>query len=158
MLDYFSQKFFQPFIFDGYFIYFILFTNILIFETLSGCDPISSWFNAIVASYWKHLSSSFFGFIVAFLCPFWRINIWTTSLKIYFVAFVMQQLNWIKNEIASSNWCFETNMVSQKKWLKKFINHFICIIIRCNLYIIALWVHYMLFINIFRKSKVNRYC
>ena len=37
------------------------------FETLSGCDSISLKFNATVTTYWKHLLSSFFNFIVVFV-------------------------------------------------------------------------------------------
>ena len=39
----------------------------LMFETLSGCDSISLKFNATVTTYWKHLLSSFFNFIVVFV-------------------------------------------------------------------------------------------
>ena len=39
----------------------------LMFETLSGCDSISLKFNPTVTTYWKHLLSSFFNFIVVFV-------------------------------------------------------------------------------------------
>ena len=43
-----------------------LFMNGLIFESLSGCNSIFSWFNAVVAEHWKHLLSWLFGIIAAF--------------------------------------------------------------------------------------------
>ena len=43
-----------------------LFFNGLTFETLSGCNSISPYFNATLTAYWKHLPSLFFGLIVAF--------------------------------------------------------------------------------------------
>ena len=52
MVDFFSQLY--------------LFINGLVFETLSGFHLIFLEFNATVAAYRKHLSSTFFGFIVAF--------------------------------------------------------------------------------------------
>ena len=82
------------FFFDGYFISskLYLFQNILIFDTLSGCDSISLWFNTTVAAYWKHVSSSFFWIYCGFLLfyPVWRINIWTTTFEIYLAVFVIQ--------------------------------------------------------------------
>ena len=55
-----------------------LFMNVLIFETLSGCDLIFSWINTILAAYWKHLWLSFLGFIVAF---FFFIQSWESMYE-----------------------------------------------------------------------------
>ena len=55
---------------DGKFIFsqIYLFMKGLIFAILSECFSICSWFNAIVAAYWKHLLSFLLiGFIAAFL-------------------------------------------------------------------------------------------
>ena len=65
-----------------------LFINGLIYETLSVCDADSSKFNATVAAHWKHLSSSFFGFVVLFY-HIWRINIWTIMFKVYLMTIVI---------------------------------------------------------------------
>ena len=54
---------------------YILFINGTIFETISECDSVSSKFNATVAAYLKHLSSSFFGIYSCFSLFYlvWRI-------------------------------------------------------------------------------------
>ena len=103
-------------VFDWFFIPFqlYLFIKDLIFDILCWSILISWWFNAAVAAYWKHLLSSFFRFIVAFFFFIQAGGSIYDSLppppapafKIYFVTFIIQQLNWIKNKIISSHWCF----------------------------------------------------
>ena len=39
-------------------------------------------------------------------CRNWRINIWTNTYKIYCMTFAIHQLNWIKNKMTSTHWCF----------------------------------------------------
>ena len=89
----FLSNVFEPSIFDGYFIlsqlYF--FTNVFIFETLSECNLIPLRFNATIDVYWKHSSFPFLT-VALFFYLVLRINIWTTMFKIYFVAFVIQNL------------------------------------------------------------------
>ena len=58
--------------------------NGLIFETPCGSFLISSEFNATVATYWKHLSSLFFGFIVGIFFYLVRLlYIWSSMFKIH---------------------------------------------------------------------------
>ena len=65
----FFSTFFQPFFHGAWFITFMLYLFIkgLIFDIHCGFFPLSSWFNATVAAYWKHLSSSSIRFLFAFL-------------------------------------------------------------------------------------------
>ena len=83
---------------------------IFFYKKLSLCGSllISLWITATIAAYRKHLSSLIFVFIVAFflLYPVWRINIWSSAFEIYLLTFIIQKLNWIKNKITSSHWCF----------------------------------------------------
>ena len=78
-----------------------LFIKCLIFDIFSGSLLISLWFNERFAAYLKHISSSFFGFIVFFFnfYPVRRTNIWTTTPKIYFLTFLMK--SWTKSKIKS---------------------------------------------------------
>ena len=60
----------------------------LIFVILGGSFLISSWFNATVTSYSKHLSSFLLiRFIVAFFVvyPIRRIYIWSSTIHTYFI-------------------------------------------------------------------------
>ena len=83
---------------------------IFFYKKLSLCGSllISLWITATIAAYRKHLSSLIFVFTVAFflLYPVWRINIWSSAFEIYLLTFIIQKLNWIKNKITSSHWCF----------------------------------------------------
>ena len=77
------SNFFQSSIFDEYFIPFHLhlFIKGSTFEAPSGCDSISSWFNATVTAYWKHLSSLFFRFLHTFCILFYDIYNTTVGLN-----------------------------------------------------------------------------
>ena len=99
----------QSFLFDGKFIYFQLYWSIkvLMFDIISGWLLLCSWFNATATAYWKHLSSLFLGFIVAFLFsnhlgefvydpPLFRLILWslqynesTLSKKIHFLSLIL---------------------------------------------------------------------
>ena len=70
ILTLFLSNFFQLSFSDEKFIpsYLYLFIKGLIFVLLSACFPISSWFNATITTYWKHLLSFLLTiFIVVFL-------------------------------------------------------------------------------------------
>ena len=140
--------------FDGYFIssQFYLFIKGLTFGTFWGSFFIFSWFNATIDIYWKHLSSSIFEFIDAFLFFNQSEDSIYDLFCLKFVLFVMHQLNWIENKIAPSHWCLYTNLIPWKKWLEKFINNIICIAKSQKFCIVALWIHYTLFIDIFKKK------
>ena len=61
--------------------------------------------------------------------PIWKINIQTTTSKIYNMTFVLQNSDWIESKITSNHGLFSIALIFWKKWLKRFINNFICIII-----------------------------
>ena len=52
-------------------------------------------------AYWKHFLSVFFVFTAAFffINPVWRINIWTTTSKMYFMTFAIHKSNWITSKL-----------------------------------------------------------
>ena len=62
-------------------------------------------------------------------CPTRRIYIWFPTLQIYVMTFVAQKINTIKDEISTSLWYFQLNLISIKKWFKRFFDNFICFII-----------------------------
>ena len=54
-----------------------------------------------VTAYWKHFLSVFFVFTAAFffINPVWRINIWTTTSKMYLMTFAIHKSNWITSKL-----------------------------------------------------------
>ena len=92
-----------------YFSQLYLFMNGIIFETLSGCDLISSKSNATIATYWKHLSSSLFGFVVAFS---FFIQFEESIYEPPRLTLAVRYLNWIKNKITS----FHSKFSSHFEW------------------------------------------
>ena len=86
------------------------------------------------------------------------IHIWLTTIRIYFMAIVTQQMNIIKYKITTFYLCFQPNFIYFKKRFKKFFDCFICFIVSRNFYVITLWMYYMHFIIVFRRNKVNCYC
>ena len=72
--------------------------------------------------------------------PFWKINTWTIACNVYFnfVSLVFSNFLNILNEV--------NHRIHQHY-------NFICIIIRCKFYPIALWVHWMLVFSIFWRNK-----
>ena len=90
----------------------------LIFDIFSVFFSNFLWFNGILTAHWRHLLSFLLmGFIVAYLffCPIRRNYIWSIAIKIYFIAFAIQQMNTIKDKITTSCWCFQPNLISRKK-------------------------------------------
>ena len=85
------------------------FPIIFIYKLVNIWNSFWMWFNFFII--WCNsccLLKTFINFIFRVYCcffvfyPVWRINIWTTTLKIRFMTFVIHKLNWIKNEITSS--------------------------------------------------------
>lgn len=72
------------------------------------------------------------------------------------MIFVIDQLNWIENKIAPSHWCLYTNLIPWKKWLEKFINNVICIIIRRKFYLYchSLKALHVLFLTYLEEIKL----
>ena len=117
--------------------------------------PISLWFNATVAECWKHLPSSIIGLIFAFLFFF------LSNLENLYIHHVPNLFYYIDNAT---------------KWLKIKLQHFIDVsnpiwylfrsdskssfikfffILKHDFYVITIWMHYTLFISVFRKAKVS---
>ena len=70
------------------------------------------------------------------------------TIRIYFMAFIIQEMNIIKGKLTTSHFCFQIILISVTEWFKKFLETFICIIINHD------WMHYMLFIIIiFKRNK-----
>ena len=134
MLGDFSQTFF-PIIFSWWPIYYFLVTFISkrlnFLRSFKLLFPIYSCFDATVAMYWKHLSSSLIGIIIAssFFYLIGRIYI-LSMIQIYFMTFTMQEINAIK------------------EW-----NRYLPL-----MFFITLWMRYTLFISVFRRNGVNCYC
>ena len=135
-----------------------LFIKSLNFVILYGPFLISSWFSATVTAYWKHLLSFLSMGIYAFFYPIRRVYLWLTTYWIYFMTYVIQQMNTIKDKITTFHWCFRSNLISIKKWFKKFFDKFIYFIINYEFFVITLWMHCKLFIIVFRRNKLNCYC
>ena len=100
------------------------------------------------------------GLIVLFFVFHWirRMFIWSTTFQIYFMTFVMQKINRINDKISIFHWNFQPSLISIKKWFKKFFANFICLIRNHDFCIIILWMHYTLFISVFKRNKVNCHC
>ena len=58
-----------------------------------------------------------------FFNPIERIYLWSTTFQIYFMTFVMQQINRIKDKIITFHWFSKACLISIKKWFKKFFNN-----------------------------------
>ena len=85
-----------------------------------------------VAVYWKRLFSCI---INAMYCCFFvfylirRVCIWSTMFKICSMTFILQQINIIKDKITPFNWCFLSNLIFKKKWLKALFYNFIFLLL-----------------------------
>ena len=99
-----------------------------IFDILCEFFPIFSRFNGPIAAYWKALI-----IIDRIYCCFFAFfsirRIWSATFQIYFMTFVMQQINTIKDKIITFYRFFLAYLISRRKWLKKFLNKFIWFII-----------------------------
>ena len=109
----------QPSFPDGMFVPFQLYvlTKGSFFLTLSVFFSVFWWFNATIATYWKHLLSFLLMvFIAAFLIcyPIRGIYIWSTTIKIYLMVFIIQQINKVKDEIITFHRCFKLNLRSRR--------------------------------------------
>ena len=62
-------------------------------------------------------------------------------------------LDLIKDKINLSHWCFWSNLISIK-WFKRLFNNFNCVIINHKFNVLTLWMHYVLFIILFRRNKI----
>ena len=64
-------------------------------------------------------------------------------------------MNTLKYEIGIFDWCFQPNLISRKKWLKKFLYNFIFFIINHDISIITFWMPCTLFIIIWGHSEIT---
>ena len=121
-------------------------------------QKFNSWYslwmcsNATVAAYWKHLSSSLAGFLVA-IFEFYqtrRTYIWSTT-----ICNSINQRNQSQNHYLPLMFPNQFNILQEV--FKKFFDNFICFIISYNFYVVTLWMYYLLFIDVFKRNKVNCY-
>ena len=56
------------------------------------------------------------------------IEIWSTTIRIYFMTFIIQQINLIEDKITIFH-RFQIILISIFKWIKKLFYNFICFII-----------------------------
>ena len=59
--------------------------------------------------------------------------------------FIIQQTNIKKDKLTTFHGYFQPNLISRKKWLKRIT----CI--NNDFYVITLWMHYTLFVIVFRR-------
>ena len=85
--------------------------------------------------------------------PISRIYRW--SITSTFILRHLQCNKLIRHKITTSHWCFQYNLISFQKWFKKFFSNFICFIINHDFYIITLWMHFTLFINVIKRNKAK---
>ena len=117
-----------------------------------------SWLNATVTANWKHLSFLLIEFI-AFLFLSNQENLYMIhhhSHLFYNICNTINGHNQRRNHHLSLILRIQFDIFN--KWFKKFFNNLICFIIIHYFYVIAFWMHYTLFIIIFRKNKNNCYC
>ena len=62
-------------------------------------------------------------------------------------------MNTIKDKITIFHWCFQPNLISRKKWLKKSLYNFICFINNYDFYDITLWMYYTFLIIVFKRHQ-----
>ena len=130
------------------------------FYILCGSLPICSWFSAVGIVYWKQLSSSFFGFIAAFLflghlgefmydwSPF-VIVLWRTS----YISKTQ-----IETKVATLHWLFQTYFILLQKWIEKILDDFVCIITSRNFAAISFRIHHTFFVIICWWNKFRFHC
>ena len=93
------------------------------FDIISGCFPYFSWFNTTIGRYWKHLSS-FFRIYCSFFYLVARIYIWSFTIQVYFMSFIIQQISPIGDKITKFRWCFYPNLISLKKCFQNVFDKF----------------------------------
>ena len=85
-----------------------------------------------------------------------RIYMWSTTTGIYLMAFMVQYLNIIKDKLTSFHW-LKIILISISKWIRKFFHNFTSSILNHNFCVITFWMHYMLFLIIYRRNKIICY-
>ena len=65
----------------------------------------------------------------------------------------INEMNIIKDKLTTFH-LFQFILISISEWFKKFFYSFICFIINHNFCAITFWMHYRLFIIIYRKIKL----
>ena len=125
--------------------------NDFIFEIVNVSFLILSKFNAIVAACWKHLSSSFLGFIVAFF-------FFTQSRESIYKPPCLKLLTQSKIKLLPLILVFKPICYLERSKSKRLFNNFIQIMISYNFSITTFWMHCLFFIGIFGRNKVNFEC
>ena len=120
----FLSNFLQKSFCDGKFIPFQLYLFItgLIFVILCRPFLISSWFYTTITTHWKHLLLFFIdGIYCCFFVfyPIRRIYIWSSTIQIHFIKFIMQWMNIIEDKLTMFH-RFQFILLSISKYIKKF--------------------------------------
>ena len=95
------------------------------------------WFIHDLMPQFLHTENIFHLYFWIYCCsflsyPVWKIDIWTSASKIYFMKFVIHQLDWIKNKYHFLSLMFLNFLDILKEMTQRFINNFIYITIRCK--------------------------
>ena len=57
-------------------------------------------------------------------------------------------MNTFKDKITALHWCFKSNLIPRKKWLKKLFWNFICMVINHDFFVIILWITHSLSLSL----------
>lgn len=63
-----------------------------------------------------------------------------TMFQTYFITFLMQQINTMKDKTTTFHWCSQRDMMSSKKWFKKFFSKLICLLIIISVLSLSEWI------------------
>ena len=91
--------------------------------------------------------------LVVVLYPIRRTYICSTRIQIYFMTFTIQWMTIIEDKLTTI-YQFYIILISVFKLTKDFFDNFICFIINYDFYVINFWIHYTLFIIIYRRNKL----
>ena len=87
-----------------------------------------------------------------------RIYVWFTMTQIYLTTFIIELMNISKGKFSIFHHRLRIILIIIFTWIKKLFYNIIWFIINHDFYVITFWIHYMLFIIICGKNKVNYYC
>ena len=123
------------------------------------------WFNATVKAYWKHISSLFLGFIVAYCC--FLLFFSTIQENLYMIHLFSNLFFFGGGNTINQYYQEQTHFLSLillnlfdhfvKEIQKVFLN-FISFVTHHNFYVMALSMHSTSFFRIFKRNKIDLHC
>ena len=126
----------------------MLFFQVFFYVYMIQCDSYS-------------ILKPFIFFIDSISCCFFAFypirRIYITIIRIYFLTFIIQQMNIIEDKVITFH-RFQVILITIFKWIKKLFYKFICLTINHDFYVITFWMCYTLFIVIYGRKKVVCYC